>query len=129
MMAVAFLVIDIAWIVLFVSDAYEAALGSTLRESPSGAAAGLFYVGYIGGVYHFAVRPALASHHLSTALVNGALLGALTYGTYALTSYALFEGWIVSIVVADILWGGFLTAITAAVGYLMARGRADRLPD
>ena len=122
-MTVAFFAIDIAWIVLFVSGAYADAFGPILKESPSAAAAGLFYVAYLGGIYYFAVRPALSSGRMSAALVSGALLGALCYGTYALTSYALFEGWVVSIVVADILWGAFLTAVTAAVGFLVARGR------
>jgi uncharacterized membrane protein len=124
-MTVAFFAIDIAWIALFVSAAYEEAFGPMLKETPSAAAAGLFYAGYLGGIYYLAVRPALSSRRISTAIVAGAVLGALSYGTYALTNYALFEGWIVSIVVADILWGAFLTAATAGIGYLTARGRKD----
>ena len=71
--AAALLVIDIAWISLFLSDVCEAQLG------------------------------------------------AVAYGTYTLTNYAIFAQWSVLLVVSDIGWGTCLTAVCAVVGYLAAR--------
>jgi uncharacterized membrane protein len=119
--AVAFLVIDIAWISLFLRDVYEAQLGSMMRPSASVWAATLFYIGYLGAILYFAVRPALAERRVVTAALHGAVLGAVAYGTYTLTNYAIFAQWSVLLVVSDIGWGTFLTAITAMFGYLAAR--------
>ncbi len=120
--AVAFLVIDIAWISLFLRDVYDAQLGSMMRPTASAAAAAVFYVSYIGAILYLAVRPALAERQISTAVVHGAVLGAIAYGTYTLTNYAIFTQWSVLLVVSDIAWGTFLTAVTAAVGYRAASG-------
>jgi uncharacterized membrane protein len=119
--AIVFLLIDIAWISLFLRDVYEAQLGPMMRPEASAAAAALFYVGYIGAILYFAVRPALAEERIVTAIVHGAALGALAYGTFTLTNYAIFSQWSVLLVVSDIGWGTFLTAISAAVGYFAAR--------
>jgi uncharacterized membrane protein len=119
--AVAFLVIDIAWISLFLRDVYEAQLGSMMRPTASVSAAALFYVGYIIAILYLAVRPALAEERIATAVLHGAALGAVAYGTYTLTNYAIFAQWSVLLVVSDIGWGAFLTAISAAAGYLAAR--------
>jgi len=119
--AVSFLVIDLVWIAFFVGDIYDAQLGDMMRETPSGLAAGVFYVGYIAGIVYFAVRPAFHEARVGSALLNGALLGALAYGTYTLTNYAIFTNWSFVLVVSDIAWGAFLTASSAAIGYLAAR--------
>lgn len=119
--AIAFLVIDIAWIGFFVGDVYDAQLGDMMRESPNGLAAAAFYLAYIAGIVYFAVRPALDENRVGPALLNGALLGALAYGTYTLTNYAIFAQWSMTLVLSDIAWGAFLTAISAAVGYRVAR--------
>ena len=119
--AIAFLVIDLAWISLFLGDVYEAQLGDMMRETPSGAAAGAFYIGYIAGILFLAIRPALEAERMGPAVINGAALGALAYGTYTLTNYAIFPKWSVLLVVSDIAWGAVLTASCAAVGYLAAR--------
>jgi uncharacterized membrane protein len=119
--AVAFLVIDLAWIGFFLGDVYDAQLGDMMRETPNGLAAGAFYVGYIAGILYFAVRPALHEARLGPAVLNGALLGALAYGTFTLTNYAIFTDWSLVLVLSDIAWGAFLTASSAAIGYLVAR--------
>ena len=119
--AVLFLVIDIAGISLFLRDVYEAQLGSMMRPTASLPAAALFYVGYIGVILYLAVRPALAEKRILTAVLHGAALGAIAYGTYTLTNYAIFAQWSVLLVVSDIGWGTFLTAVSAAAGFLAAR--------
>lgn len=119
--AAAFLVIDLVWISYFLVDVYEAQLGDMMRQSPNGLAAGAFYVAYIAGIVYFAVRPALDENRVGPAALNGALLGALAYGTYTLTNYAIFTQWSITLVLSDIAWGAFLTASSAVVGYRFAR--------
>jgi uncharacterized membrane protein len=67
-----------------------------------------------------AVFPALASGGVSGALLRGAVLGALAYGTYAFTNYAMVEGWTGALVAADVAWGMGLTKAAAAACGLWA---------
>jgi len=118
---VAFLVIDMIWIVRVVRPMYSQQLGTLLRANPQLGAALVFYLTYAAGIVYFAVLPALASGGVRTALVNGAALGGLAYGTYAFTNYALLKGWTFTLAAADLGWGIVLSAVTAACGLLAAR--------
>ena len=122
--AIVFTVIDIAWISLYLGDVYDAQLSSIMRAKPLAAPAVMFYVGYIAAIIFFAVRPALAAGKTAVALLNGAVLGAVAYGTYTLTNHAILTEWAWHLVISDILWGTVLTAICGACGYLAARPRA-----
>ena len=118
---VALLVIDVIWIVGVVRPMYDRQLGDLLRASPHLGAALAFYLTYAAGIVYFAVLPALASGGVRAALVNGAALGGLAYGTYAFTNYALLEEWTFTLAAADLGWGILLTAVAAACGLWAAR--------
>lgn len=118
---VTFLVIDAVWIAFFVRSYYESQVGSLMRDTPNWVAALIFYLAYAFAVVVFAVRPAIASERIVDALWLGALLGAIAYGTFTITNYAVLKDWTVGLVVSDIAWGTFLTAVVAASGYLAAR--------
>lgn len=118
---VTFLVVDAIWIALFVRSYYESQVGSLMRETPNVVAALVFYLAYAFAVVVFAVRPALASERIVDALMLGALLGAVAYGTFTITNYAVLKDWTPGLVISDIAWGTFLTAVVAASGYFAAR--------
>jgi len=118
---VAFLAIDLVWIAWVVRPMYDHHVGGFLRPHPQSGAALAFYLMYAAGIVYFAVRPALASGRVRAALVNGAILGGLAYGTYAFTNYALLEGWPFTLAAADMAWGIVLTAVAAAGGLWVAR--------
>lgn len=124
--AAVFLVLDLAWISLFLRDVYVAQLGSMMRPTAAVWAAALFYVAYLAAILFLAVRPALAERRVATAAIHGAVLGAVSYGTYTLTNQAIFSQWSVLLVISDIGWGTFLTAACAVVGYLSAREQGPR---
>ncbi|MGB5490027.1 MAG: DUF2177 family protein [Woeseiaceae bacterium] len=121
--ALPFLVIDAAWIGLVVRGYYQDTIGYLLLDKPNLVAGGLFYLAYAAGIVILAVQPAAVSGKLKTALINGAVLGAMAYGTFTLTNFAVLRGWTTGLVVSDILWGTFLTAISAACGYLFSRSQ------
>ncbi|MBT8092421.1 MAG: DUF2177 family protein [Gammaproteobacteria bacterium] len=119
--AVPFLVIDAVWIGFFVGDVYQETVGHLLLETPNFGPAIVFYILYVAGIVFLAVQPASTTKKLSTAAINGAVLGAIAYGTFTLTNYSVLQGWTLGLVVSDIAWGTFLTGLAAVCGYLFAR--------
>ena len=69
----------------------------------------------------FCVAPALASGSWKSALLHGALLGLVAYGTYDLTNLVTLRDWPVALSVVDLLWGTCVSAVAATAGYLVAR--------
>ncbi len=45
----------------------------------------------------------------------------LCYATYDLTSYATLRDWPLSIVLADLAWGAFVSAAASTAGFLVTR--------
>ena len=121
--AVVFLGLDLLWLTRIAIGFYRRNIGDLMLASPNLGAAGVFYLFYIAGIVYFAVLPAVNANTLSTAIINGALLGLLAYGTYDLTNLATLNGFTVKVAVVDMVWGTSLTAICAVAGRLVA----DRL--
>ena len=121
-----FIVVDLIWIVLVVWDTYEREIGNMLSDSPNGAAAAIFYIGYIAGILLLASLPAVEKRSWKTAAINGAVMGAIAYGTYTVTNYVILTGWTMTLVVTDTLWGAFITALCAYVGYVVARSPSSQ---
>ena len=118
---VTFLAIDMIWIIRVAGPMYQRQVGGLLRAGPHLGAAAAFYLVYTAGIVYLAVLPALASGGVPGALLRGAVLGALAYGTYAFTNHAMLEGWPATLVAADVAWGIVLTAAAAACGLWAAR--------
>lgn len=112
--ALVFGAMDSVWLRWAGPNLYRPAIGEILADSFRMGPAIAFYLIYIGGMVWFAVRPALESGNVSTALLNGALLGGLCYATFDLTSQAVMKVWTTQISVMDIAWGAFATAIAAS---------------
>ncbi len=119
-----FLVVDAIWISFVLLNFYQQTLGELMQDATPGAAAVVFYLAYAAGIVLLAVRPAVDKQSLATAIGNGAALGALAYGTYTMTNFTLFGAWTYGLVISDVLWGTFLTALCAATGYIAVRGKA-----
>jgi len=79
----------------------------------------IFYLIFIGGILFFAVNPSLKESRWQTAILNGALLGALCYATYDLTNMATIAKWPIEIVIIDIIWGMVLTGSVSVITYLL----------
>ena len=94
-------------------------LASPLRLGPAVA----FYLLYVAGLLVFVSWPALKTGAPLQALLFGALLGAMCYGTYEMTNYATLADWSWKQVVVDGLWGTFLTGFAAWSGVAAVSGR------
>jgi len=119
--AIVFFGLDFVWLSVMGGTFYRSHLGEMMADKPNLAVAGLFYLVYVGGLVYFAVSPALASGSWVTALVAGAILGFVAYGTYDMTNLATLKNWPVAVTVVDTIWGTCLTGFSATMGYLLTR--------
>jgi uncharacterized membrane protein len=115
----AFLVLDIIWLGFVAPRVYRPALGSLLAERINIAAAGAFYVIYVGGIVALAVSPAIAAKSFATGTIMGAILGLTAYGTYNLTNLATLRDWPLILPIVDMAWGTFATSAASAAAYLV----------
>ncbi|NNF94710.1 MAG: DUF2177 family protein [Altererythrobacter sp.] len=112
---IVFGILDSIWLSWAGPNLYEPVIGEIMAENFRIAPAAAFYLIYLAGMCWFAIKPGIESGQVKTALLNGALLGALCYATFDLTSQAVFKVWSTHISLADIVWGSFATGTTAAV--------------
>ena len=54
-------------------------------------------------------------------VIPAAVIGAMAYGTYEFTSYAIMKDWHWSMVLTDTTWGAVLTALAAWGGVTITR--------
>lgn len=118
--AAAFFALDFAWLTFATQRIYQPFIGGLLRDTPNLPVAAAFYLLYVVGVLMLASLPGYEKGSLTVALVRGALLGLLAYGTYDLTNLATLKGWAWQISAIDMVWGTVLTGTVAAVGYAVA---------
>ena len=116
-----FLVADAVMLSLVLKPLFQTHLGPALIDGLRIGPAILFYIVYMGGVLWFAGWPGLRDGTPATALLNGAVLGFVAYGTYELTSWAVMRDWHPAMVAADMAWGTVLTAGAAWGGVIIAR--------
>ncbi|SOC92215.1 Uncharacterized membrane protein [Rhizobium sp. AN5] len=116
---ISFLVIDFIWLSTMASRLYRPAIGDLLAENFRLAPAIIFYLIYAAGLTFLAVRPALISGQWTTALLYGAAVGFMAYATYDLTNQATLKSWSTTLTIADLLWGTFVSAAAAIIGYLV----------
>ncbi|PID98802.1 hypothetical protein CSA80_05020 [Candidatus Saccharibacteria bacterium] len=112
-------VLDFLWLGTVAKTFYRSQIGKLLLDKPNMTAAVLFYVIYVVGVVMFVISPALEKGSLGYAVTRGALFGFVAYATYDLTNLATMKGFTTKVVLVDLLWGAALTAIVAAVTYLI----------
>lgn len=113
--AISFGALDSIWLRWAATNLYKPVIGDIMTDNFRIAPALAFYVIYIAGMVYFAIRPGIASGQVMQAVLNGALLGALCYATFDLTSQAVMKVWATHVSIADIAWGAFATAVASGV--------------
>lgn len=78
----------------------------------------LFYLLYIVGIMIFVSGSPEATWR--STLLFGALFGFFCYATFELTALALLKHWTWNVVLVDIAWGSFVTAVGATLGWALA---------
>jgi uncharacterized membrane protein len=112
-------VLDGLWLGLVARDFYQREIGALMVSDVRKLPALLFYLGYPMGLVLLALTPRPDS--LAQALMRGALMGLVAYGTYDLTNLATLKGWSARMAVVDTAWGMVVSAAAAAAVWWMAQ--------
>jgi len=118
---IAFLVVDVAWLVLVARTFYSKYLGFLMAPDPNWLAAILFYLLFVVGVLVLAVLPGLEKNSLKTTLLRGALFGLVAYATYDLTNLATLKDWPLIVTVVDMIWGTVVSVVVSYAGYMAGK--------
>ena len=78
----------------------------------------LFYLLYVVGILVFVSGHAGATWQ--STLLYGALFGFFCYATFELTSLSLLKHWTWPVVMVDVSWGAFVTAVSSTIGLMIA---------
>lgn len=116
-----FCLLDAGWLTIMGRILYKPTLRDILLPTINLPPAIVFYLFFPIGILVFAAMPALKANNVTTALLYGAIFGAIAYGTYDLTNFATLRNWTMQISVLDICWGAFASATAASIGFFVAR--------
>ena len=100
--AVVFFPLDFIWLSTMGKNFYGRELGGLLLEQPNLVIAALFYLAYCVGIVALVAAP--AEGDVMKALVMGAVLGFVAYGTYDLTNLSTVAGFSPRVAVVDLAW-------------------------
>lgn len=113
--------IDMLWLGVIAKNYYRRELAAFLSPEVNWAAAIIFYLLFIVGIFYFCIIPATEKNSLQHAIISGALFGFFTYATYDLTNLATLKNWPLNIVFVDIIWGMVLTGLVSTAGFYILR--------
>ena len=109
----------------FVDKGFFAAQVGDMLGEVRPAPAILFYLLYVAGILIFVSGPATATWQ--TTLPYGALFGLFCYATFELTSLSLLRHWTWTVVVVDVSWGLFVTAVSSTLGLMITNWLAPKI--
>ena len=117
--AAIFLILDGVMLTLFMKPLFTRHIGPLLMDPIRIAPAAGFYAAYVVGLLYLVSVPAVKTG--TPILLPAAIIGAMAYGTYEFTSYAILKDWDPAMVAVDVLWGTVLTALSAWAGVTLTR--------
>ncbi len=117
--AAVFLILDGIMLTLVMKPLFTRHIGALMIEPIRGVPALLFYAAYVAGLLYLVSWPALKTG--APVVVAAAIIGAMAYGNYEFTSYAIMRDWHWHMVATDFIWGTVLTAFSAWAGVAITR--------
>jgi len=121
---VVFIPIDFLFLGLVAKGFFASQVGDMLGEIRI-APAILFYLLYVAGMVIFVNGPSGATWQ--STLLYGALFGLFCYATFELTSMSFLKHWTWPVVIIDMSWGTFVTAVSSTAGLLIANWLAPKI--
>ncbi len=116
-MLIFFIVAEMIVLTNIMQPLFKKHIGFLMKEDTNFSIAAIFYLVYVAGVFWFATRAGIKSESSLLAILSGAFLGLLAFGTYEITNYVILKDWKIELVLVDTLWGIVITGSMAYVGY------------
>ena len=116
-MLIFFIVAEIIVLTNVMQPLFKKHIGFLMKEDTNFSIAAIFYLVYVAGVFWFATRAGIKSESSLLAILSGAFLGLLAFGTYEITNYVILKDWKIELVLIDTLWGVVITGSMAYIGY------------
>lgn len=113
---VTFGVLDFLWLGVIAPQWYKSEMSDMLRETFIVWPWLVFYFTYGVVTFVLAIVPNRDKPWFYAA-IDGALLGLASYGAYNLTNYSILEGFTLTIMLIDWMWGTVLTSFSAVAGW------------
>jgi len=108
-----FFVLDMIWLGVIANGFYRRSLEPLLKPDMNWAAGLAFYF------LLFALIPGMERRSLGYTAGMAAVFGFIAYATYDLTNLATLRNWPAMLSIVDMIWGSVLSALTAAITYLI----------
>ena len=112
-----FIVAEMIVLTNIMQPLFKKHIGFLMKEDTNFSIAAIFYLVYVAGVFWFATRAGIKSESSLLAILSGAFLGLLAFGTYEITNYVILKDWKIELVLIDTLWGVVITGSMAYIGY------------
>ncbi|MFM2389522.1 MAG: hypothetical protein RLZZ437_1077 [Pseudomonadota bacterium] len=117
--AIIFLVLDAIMLGLVMKPLFTRHIGPLMIEPIRYVPAAAFYAAYVAGLIYLVSLPALKTG--APVLIPAMIIGAMAYGTYEFTSFAIMRDWHWQMVATDFIWGTVLTGLSAWGGVMITR--------
>lgn len=117
--AAIFLVLDALMLGLVMKPLFTRHIGPLMIEPIRYIPAAAFYAAYVAGLIYLVSLPALKTG--APVLIPAMVIGAMAYGTYEFTSFAIMRDWHWQMVATDTIWGTVLTGLSAWGGVAITR--------
>ena len=117
--AAIFLILDAIMLTLVMKPLFSRHIGPLMLTDIRMVPAAAFYAAYVAGLIYLVSIPALKTG--APVLIPAAIIGAMAYGTYEFTSYAIMKDWHWQMVATDTIWGTVLTGLSAWAGVAITR--------
>jgi len=117
--ALVFLIVDAIMLTLVMKPLFTQHIGPLMLDNFRVGPAAAFYAAYVAGLVYLVSWDAIKND--SAVILPAAIIGAMAYGTYEFTSYAIMKDWHWSMVAVDVTWGTVLTAFSAWAGVTITR--------
>ena len=113
--------LDLLWLGVVAKPLYQQGIGHLMAARPNVPVAVMFYAMFPLGLMVFALVPYESPAAWGKTLFAAALFWLFTYATYDLTNLATLKDWPVSLSIIDVLWGVFVSTVSAAAGKTVLR--------
>ena len=122
---VVFLVGDIVWLACVRNTFFVSKIKHLMHMTEQGitinyVTALLAYLVVSAGITWFVIMPLLHAPY-STIFLQGALFGFCIYGVYEFTNHAILNGWSLSFLTADLIWGTVWCGVMSVIGVALLR--------